>query len=134
MRTQFTILALTLGVVACKGDASAEGPGSNVIVTVGLDPEQARPPEGFAGTWIEVLPGVEYRYVTVAGVGFQSTRGAWVNGHAFSCEDGWLSIGPQRYGPIAAGAHVQLGADGVFAGGVRLGDLPPRQPMPPDEG
>lgn len=132
MRMQFTFLALGLGLAACQGESSAAAPSSNLRITVTNAGEGQRPPEGFEGTWIDIVPGVEYRQTLVMASGVELQKETWLNGHPFTVEDGWVVIGPERYGPIAQGAHVEVTQDGVFADGAKLGDLPPRKPLPPD--
>ena len=134
MRMPFTSLALALGAAACQGETSASSPGSSLMITVTGAGEGQRPPEGFEGTWIDIVPGVNYRQTLVMASGVELHKQTWLNGHPFTVEDGWIVIGPERYGPIAEGAHVEVTQDGVFADGAQLGALPPRKPMPPDEG
>lgn len=133
MRIQLTILALALGVAGCQGESSAASPASNLRITVTNAGEGERPPEGFEGTWIDIVPGVEYRSKMTSATGHETQSETWLNGWPFEAVDGWVTIGPERYGPIADGAHVEIRNEGVFADGEKLGDLPPRRPMPADE-
>jgi hypothetical protein len=131
MRTSSAILGLALACTGCRGETPAPPPASNVVISVSGPDEGRRPPEGFAGTWIDILPGVEYRSSLVMTAGAQTQGETWLNGHPFAVEGGWVTIGPQRYGPIADGVRVEISGQGVFAGGVLLGPLPERRPMPP---
>lgn len=134
MRRQLLILSLALGAAACQGESSAAATSSNLRITVTNVGEGQRPPEGFEGIWIDIVPGVEYRSRMTSATGRENQSETWLNGYPFEAQDGWVVIGPVRYGPIAEGAHVEIRNDGVFADGAKLGDLPPRKPMPPDEG
>jgi hypothetical protein len=127
MRTQVTFLALVLGVGACQGESSSAPAASSLIITTG-NGERQRPAEGFPGTWIDIAPGVQYRQTLVMASGVELREEAWLNGHPFTFEQGWIAIGPRRYGPIADGTHVAISEDGVFANGEKLGDLPQDKP------
>ena len=127
MRSQVVFLALALGVGACRGESSSAPPASSLMVTIG-NGERQRPAEGFEGPWIDIAPGVPYRQTRVMASGVELRKEAWLNGHPFTVEEGWIAIGPQRYGPIAGGAHVEISLDGVFADGEKLGPLP--EPVP----
>jgi len=126
MRQLVPIAALALAACACKGETEAAPPASSLFISVAGDGEGRRPPEGFTGTWVDIVPGVEYRKTLVLGDGATTTDEAYINGHAFSVEDQHVVIGPVRYGPLAAGTHVEIRNEGVFADGKLLGPLPER--------
>ena len=133
MRSQVTFLALALGVGACRGESSSAPPASSLMVTIG-NGERQRPAEGFEGTWIDIAPGVPYRQTLVMASGVELRKEAWLNGHPFTVEEGWMAIGPERYGPIADGTHVAISEDGVYANGEKVGDLPEAKPSASDGG
>jgi len=132
MRQLVPLAVLALAACACQGESAAAPPATNVFISVANDGEGQRPPEGFTGTWVDIVPGVEYRQTLVMGTGVESTNEARINGHAFVVEGEHVVIGPKRYGPIAAGTYVEIRNEGVFADGKLLGPLPERIPMPPD--
>ena len=126
--------ALLLGLAwGCKGESSAAPPRSNLIVTVTQAGEGQRPPPGFEGIWIDIVPGVEYRQTLVMASGLELERTTVLNGHQFEVQGQLVVIGPQRYGPIANGTHVEVTPEGVFAAGELLGPLPERVPMPSED-
>ncbi len=133
MRTSPLFLALALAACACKGESDAAPPVTNVFISVANDGEGERPPEGFSGTWVDIVPGVEFRQTLVMATGAATTNESRINGHLFVVEGEHVVIGPMRYGPLAAGAYVEIRNEGVFADGKLLGSLPERIPMPPDE-
>lgn len=127
MRTVSLLFALVAALCACKGESAASPPApplSNLFISVSGDGEGRQPPEGFTGTWIDVVPGVEYRQTMVMPTGAEATSEARINGHVFAVQGEYIAIGPQRYGPIAAGTSVEIRNDGVFAAGKLLGPLP----------
>ena len=126
------LLLIPLVACACKGESAAAPPASNVFISVASDREGQRPPAGFTGTCVDIVPGVEYRQTLVMGTGAATTNEARINGHAFAVEGEYVVIGPERYGPLAAGTHVEVRNDGVFAEGKLLGPLPERIAMPAD--
>lgn len=128
--TRCAALGLLLCVCACKGETAAVPPATSLFISVAGDGEGRRPPEGFTGTWIDVVPGVEYRQTMVMGEGADSTDRAHINGHPFSIDGDHVVIGSVRYGPIAAGTHVEIRNEGVFADGKHLGALPERSAAP----
>lgn len=133
MRTSPLFLAIALAASSCQGEsAAAPAPATNLFISVGGDGGGHRPPEGFSGTWVDIVPGVEYRKTMVMESGATTTDEAYINGHAFSVEEQCVVIGPERYGPLAAGTHVEIRNEGVFADGRLLGPLPERVPMPAD--
>ena len=132
MRTLIPIVALALAACACKGESAAAPPATNVFISVANDGEGQRPPEGFTGMWVDIVPGVEFRQTLVMAAGAATTNESRINGHAFVVEDEYVVIGPKRYGPIAAGAYVEIRNEGVLADGKLLGPLPERIPMPTD--
>ena len=131
MRLLVPLAALALAACACKGKTEAAAPETtSLFISVAGDGEGRRPPEGYTGTWIDIVPGVEYRQSMVMGSNAMATNKAHINGHPFSVDGDFVVIGPKRYGPIAAGAHVEIKNDGVFADGKPLGTLPERVELP----
>jgi hypothetical protein len=133
MRRSSLFLALALAACACKGESAAAPPSTNVFISVANDGEGARPPEGFRGTWVDIVAGVEFRQTLVMATGATTTNESRINGHPFSVEGEHVVIGPKRYGPLAAETYVEIRNEGVFADGKLLGPLPGHIPMPPDE-
>jgi hypothetical protein len=131
MRQIPLLLGLALAACACKGETEAAPPASSLFVSVAGEGEGRRPPEGFRGTWIDIVPGVEYRQTLVTGSGATPSNDTRINGHPFAVEGEYVVIGPKRYGPFAAGTHVEIRNEGVFAEGKHLGALPERVPVPP---
>lgn len=107
-------------------------PRSDVFVVVTQPGEGQRPPAGFDGIWIDIIPGVEYRYTHVSGAGMSEQRETRLNGHLFAVEEDFIVLGPERFGPLPNGSHVEISNEGVFADGQLLGPLPERLPLPAD--
>ena len=125
---------LLLGLVCgCKGEAEAAPPRPNLFLTITPAGEGQRPPAGFEGVWIDIVPGVEFRQTLVMASGLELERTTVLNGHPFEVQGQFVVIGPQRYGPIANGTHVEVTPEGVFAAGELLGPLPERVPMPSED-
>jgi hypothetical protein len=132
MRTTPLSLALALAACACKGESAAAPPATDLFISVANDGEGQRPPEGFRGTWVDIVAGVEFRQTVVMASGAPTTNESYINGHPFVVEGEHVVIGPKRYGPLAAGAYVEIRNEGVFADAQLLGPLPERIAMPPD--
>lgn len=126
------LLLIPVVACACKGETAGAPPPSNLFVSVASVEEGRRPPEGFTGTWIDVLPGVEFQKSLVMGSGEAEAGETRLNGHPFALEGEFLVIGPARYGPLPKGTRVEVRNEGVFAEGVLLGALPERIAMPAD--
>ena len=123
-------LAFVLAACGCRDGTSAAPPASNVFIAVAGSSEAQRPPPGFEGIWIDIVPGVEYRYTYVSGDIGQGRPAAHLNGHPFVVEEDYVVIGPLRYGPLAKGTRVEVRNEGVFADGKLLGPLPEKIPTP----
>ena len=130
MRHLLPLTAIALTALACRGETEVTPSASNLFISVANEGEGQRPPEGFSGTWIDIVPGVEFRRTLVTGSGAAPTDDTRINGHAFTVDGEYVVIGPRRYGPIAAGTRVEIRNEGVFAEGVLLGELPERIPLP----
>jgi hypothetical protein len=124
------VLLASAALGACSTQTSEQpaspafGPG--VLVRVANETEHALP-EFFEGIAIDVLPGVEYRMVIHSTQPGQSEQLATINGHPFRVEGKWITIGPERYGPVTAGDQVSITAKGVLLNNQPAGPLPPRQ-------
>ena len=123
-------LALAVAMLACSACSAQEsekpsqpsfGPG--VMVRVGNDPAL---PESFQGVVIDIVPGVKYE-VVLSSIGDKTETLATINGHPFRMEDPYVTIGPTRYGPVAAGDTVTIDEHGVHLNGQLAGPLPPRK-------
>lgn len=129
MRT-YPLLVLALASCTVREETALAPAPTNLFISVSGDGEGRRPPEGFTGTWIDIVPGVGYLKTMVMGNGATTTDEAHINGHPFTVEGEYVVIGPQRYGPIPAGTHVEIKNEGVFASGKLLGPLPERVAVP----
>lgn len=135
MRTAVLPLVLVVAGSACQGETSvAPPPEASVFIAVTQPGEGQRPPAGFEGTWIDIVPGVEYRYTLITGVGIREQGETRINGHKLTIESAFIVIGPKSFGPLPKGTHVEISNAGVSANGKLLGPLPERMPMPPDDG
>lgn len=128
MRTVAWCLAIVLASCTRKEDSAAAPTASSIFISVSGDGHA--PPSGYRGTWIDIAPGVGYLKTMVMGNGATTTDEAHINGHPFTVEGEYVVIGPQRYGPIPAGTHVEIKNEGVFASGKLLGPLPERVAVP----
>lgn len=132
MRTHPLLFALALSSCSVQEDTAPAPPANNLFLSVSGDGLGHEPPEGFTGTWIDVVPGVEFQKRIVTGDGAQPRDDTRLNGHPLTVEGAYLVIGPSRYGPLPSGTRVQVRPDGVFVDGKSLGPLPERAPAPAD--
>lgn len=125
------LLALAaLAFSACSPQES-EQPGQEssipgVVVRVSQQGEPALP-ASFEGIVIDILSGVKYEAVLTSTVGGKSETLATIDGHSFRTDGQWITIGPERYGPVASGDRVTIDEHGVHLNGKLAGPLPPRE-------
>jgi hypothetical protein len=120
-----------LALAACSTQTSEpprEPFGPGVMVRIASQGEAL--PASFEGVVIDIGPGVKYEAVLSSVNGESQTR-ATINGHPFKVEGPWISIGPQRFGPVASGDKVTLDEAGVHLNGQLAGQIPPRKAEEP---